>query len=154
MLDEVSAEIVFGSRKKGGQPDGQGPLQSVQHQRGDAESLGPRPRDVCCANVAASGLAYVFAAKNAHQQVPEGNRAQQVRDSGDDEINSCHQRCGYSSPNRSSFVYFEPPFCGWLWYRKNSRAVIVPKCGGVSASNGCNSRRGRALVRASVRCGW
>jgi len=37
------------------------------------------------------GLANVFAAKNAHQDIPERDRAQQVRDYGDDEIEGDHE---------------------------------------------------------------
>src|SRR5579864_517044 len=74
----------------------------------------------------------------------------------------------YFKSNRACFVYFDPFGDSWLWYRKNSRAVMVPNSGvGRTASFSCSRwktrfgpsvlvRRGEAerpAPRASVRCG-
>ena len=63
--------LYFDASNESGQPDRQSPFERVEHQRGDSESLSAGARDICSADVAAAGLANVFAAKNAHQQISE-----------------------------------------------------------------------------------
>jgi hypothetical protein len=46
-------------------------LQCVQDKRGDCEPLGAGSSDVGSANIAATGLANVLAAKKTHQQIAE-----------------------------------------------------------------------------------
>ena len=45
------------------------------------------------------------------------------------------RRRRYSNPKRAILVYRAPPRIGWLWYRKNSRAVIVPNSSDRIAAN-------------------
>ena len=164
----------------------------VEQQRQDAE----RRRfagDVGGADVAAAGAADVFAAEDADQEIAEGDGAQEIADGGDEEesgqlklrtclsarlLSAVHARDALATAGAyagatliqtlASFVYFDPFGESWLWYRKNSRAVMVPNSGvgeccqfflqTLKAAIGASSlrRRGRAGAagpRASVRCG-
>ena len=65
--------------------DGEITFERVEQQGRDRESLRSSARDVGGADVAAAGLANVFSAEDANQQISEWNRAQEVRRDDDDE---------------------------------------------------------------------
>src|SRR5579863_1834205 len=139
-------------------------LESVQEQREDAEGRG-FSRDVGSSNVSTAAQANVFATKDAHEQIAEWNRPQQVT-YDDREKESRHsfslyvaipapyccsesisvpavqqrrpqqsERRRYPNANVASFVYVDPFGDSWLWYKKNSWAVIVPNSGVARAAS-------------------
>src|SRR5208282_1962630 len=107
------------------------------------------------ADVAAAALADIFAVKNPDEKVTEGDRSQQVaRREDENQLQHSANVYGagrdgnqmrirnsgtivvcpgvgrrYVSANLASLVYVDPFGDNWLWYRKNSRAVIVPNSG-------------------------
>ena len=68
-----------------GKRHGRVSLQGIEEQSRDRQALRSGARNVCRSDIAAAGLADILPAKDAHQQIAEGNRAQQIGDNNDDE---------------------------------------------------------------------
>src|SRR5581483_9184563 len=87
-------------------------------------------RNVGGADIPAAGGTDIRSAKPPHQQVPKGYGSQNITYGGADQ-NLAHAHLSeVSRRNRAILVYRAPWLDNWLRYKKNSRAVIVPKSGG------------------------
>ncbi len=115
-----------------GEQDGGQTLAEIEQKSQDAEALGAGASDVGRADIAAAGGADILLAKDAHEQVAEGDGPEQVSQREDGEPDS-HLSLKFS-PERLRVEGSAAADAGSRWRRNRVFHILTESAGGVLAA--------------------